>query len=55
MDTNTTEITIRAYLGEIRARIDQAAGIAKAAQACADAGQIDRGVERSTWSNWSMR
>jgi hypothetical protein len=45
MDANTTEITIKAYLGEIRERLDQAAGIAKAAQACADAGQIDKGVE----------
>jgi hypothetical protein len=45
MDTHTAQIAIQAYLAEIRRRLDEAAGIAKAAQACADAGNIDKGVE----------
>ena len=45
MDTNTLEVTIKAYLKEIRGRLDQAAGIARAAEACAEAGNIPKAVE----------
>src|SRR5712692_1438172 len=45
MDTNTVEITVKAYLSEIRQRLDQAAGIARAAQACADAGNLEKAIE----------
>ena len=45
MDANTVEITIKAYLKEMRERLDQAASIARAAQACADAGNVEKGIE----------
>lgn len=45
MDTNTLEVTIKAYLKEMRGRLDQAAGIARAAEACAEAGNIPKAVE----------
>jgi hypothetical protein len=45
MDANTVEITLKVYLAEMRQRLDQAASIARAAQACADAGNIEKGVE----------
>ena len=45
VDAHTVEITLKAYLSEIRQRLDQAAGSARAAQACADAGNIRKGVE----------
>ena len=45
MDTVTLEITIKVYLKEMRERLDYAASIARAAQACADAGNIEKGIE----------
>jgi hypothetical protein len=45
MDQNTLEITIKAYLKEIRERLDQAASIARAAQACANAGNVEKAIE----------
>ena len=47
MDPHTAEVTIKAYLSEIRIRLDEAAIIAKAAEACALAGSVDKGVEVS--------
>ena len=41
----TTETTIRVYLSQMRARLDEAARIAKAAEACADAGNFSKGIE----------
>ena len=38
MDATTVQMTTKAYLAEIRQRLDEAASIANAAQACADAG-----------------
>jgi hypothetical protein len=35
MDATTVQITTKAYLAEIRQRLDEAASIAQAAQACA--------------------
>lgn len=45
MDRTATEAAIKIYLTEIRLRLDEAAGIAKAAEACADSGQVDKAVE----------
>ena len=45
MDTGTLVITIKVYLKEMRERLDHAASIARAAQACADAGNIEKGIE----------
>ena len=45
MEPQTIEITIKAYLTEMRSRLEKAAGIAKAAEACAEAGNPEKGVE----------
>lgn len=45
MDAKTLEFTIKTCLKEMRGRLEQAAGIAKAAEACADAGSIEKGIE----------
>ena len=36
MDAQTVEITIKVYLKEMRERLERAASIARAAEACAD-------------------
>lgn len=45
MDATMREATIRMYLSELRQRVDEAAGIAKAAEACSNAGNIEKGIE----------
>jgi hypothetical protein len=45
MDTQAAELTIKAYLTEVRDRLDKAAGIARAADACAGAGFYEKAVE----------
>jgi hypothetical protein len=45
MDANTVEITIKTYLTEMRARLEKAASIAKAAEACAISGNVEKGIE----------
>jgi hypothetical protein len=45
MDAQATELTIKAYLKEVRDRLDKAAGIARAADACAGAGFYEKAVE----------
>ena len=45
MDSTTLEITLKAYLNEMQERLDQAASIARAAKACADAGNVKKGIE----------
>ena len=45
MDPQTIEITIKAYLTEMRARLEKAASIAKAAEACAISGYVEKGIE----------
>ena len=45
MDAHMPEATIKAHVTQMRERLDQAAGIAKAAQACADAGNIEKAIE----------
>jgi hypothetical protein len=44
MDATTVQITTKAYLAETRQRLDEAASIAKAAQACADPGNTRQGI-----------
>jgi hypothetical protein len=45
MDTQLVEATIKTYLTEIRGRFDKAAGIGRAADACAGAGFHEKGLE----------
>jgi len=45
MDAHTVEVTIKVYLKQMRERLDKAASIAKAAEACADSGNVDKGIE----------
>ena len=44
MDRNTIEPAIKIILGEIRVKLDEAALIAKAAEACASTGALTEGV-----------
>ena len=39
------EATIKAHVTQMRERLDQAAGIAKTAQACAETGNIEQAIE----------
>ena len=56
MDAHLVEATIKAYLTEIRNRLDKAAGIGRAADACAGAGFHEKGLKSlSTPSSSSMR
>jgi hypothetical protein len=41
----TIETTIKVYLKQMRARLDEAASIANAAEACADIGNFSKGIE----------
>ena len=45
MDRDAAELTVRTYLTEVRTRLDRAAGIARAADACVGAGFSDKAVE----------
>jgi hypothetical protein len=45
MDPQLAETTIKTYLNEIRNRLDKAAGIGRAADACAGAGFYEKGLE----------
>ena len=45
MDTHTVDVTIKVYLKQMRERLEKAASIAKAAEACADAGNVEKGIE----------
>jgi len=45
MDAHLVEATIKEYLTEIRNRLDKAAGIGRAADACAGAGFHEKGLE----------
>jgi hypothetical protein len=44
-DPQTIEITIKAYLTEMRARLEKATSIAKAAEACALSDNYEKGIE----------
>ena len=45
MDPQLAETTIKTYLNEIRSRLDRAAVISRAADACASAGFHEKGLE----------
>jgi hypothetical protein len=45
MDNQITDAAIKAHLREIRQRLDNAAGIARAAEACSEAGNVDKAVD----------
>ena len=45
MDAHLVEAMIKEYLTEIRGRLDKAAGIGRAADACAGAGFHEKGLE----------
>lgn len=45
MDAQILEITLKTHIAEMRQRLDQAAGIAKAAEACAQAGNVEKAIE----------
>lgn len=45
MDASMLEATLKTHISELCQRLDEAAGIAKAAQACAEAGNIEKAVE----------
>jgi hypothetical protein len=47
MDPQTIEVTLKAYLTGMRMRLDKAAAIAKAAEACALSGNVETAVEIS--------
>lgn len=47
MNTAAMNESIKICLGEIRSRLDEAASIARAAEACAMAGGIAQGIEVS--------
>ncbi len=45
MDPQMVESSIAAYLTEMRSRLEKAVSIAKAAEACAVSGNINKGIE----------
>jgi hypothetical protein len=45
MDARTVEITMKADLKQMRERLERAVSIARAAEACADAGNVEKGIE----------
>jgi hypothetical protein len=53
MGTQTNEIAITGFIRQIVERLEQAAGVAKAAQACAEARQGSLRRLRSCWTSSS--
>lgn len=47
MDAQTLDVILKNHLTEMRQRLEQAASIAKAAEACAEAGNVDKAIEIS--------
>jgi hypothetical protein len=45
MDPELLEATLKAHISEMRDRLGEAAGIAKAAGACAEAGNVSKAIE----------
>ena len=45
MDARMLEATLKTHIGELCQRLDEAAGIAKAAQACAEVGNLDQAIQ----------
>ena len=45
MDAQIVEATLKMHVKQMRERLDRAAGIAKAAETCAEAGNIEKAIE----------
>lgn len=45
MDAPMLEATLKTHISELCQRLDEAAAIAKAAQACAEAGNLDKAIQ----------
>ena len=45
MDARMVEAALKLHVRGMRERLDQAAGIAKAAETCAEAGNIEKAIE----------
>jgi len=45
MDAKSVEVSLNLYLKQMRERLEQAAGIAKAAETCAESGNVGKGIE----------
>jgi hypothetical protein len=45
MDAQLVEATLKMHVREMRERLDRAAGIARAAETCAAAGNIEKAIE----------
>jgi len=45
MDAQMLEAMLKMHLAEMRQRLEEAAGIAKAAETCANAGNSSKGIE----------
>jgi hypothetical protein len=45
MDAHTAEVTSKLFLAQIRERLDDAASVARAAEACANAGNIEKAIQ----------
>ena len=45
MDAQMLEATLKVHIKEIRERLDQATAIAKAAETCANVGNLEKAVE----------
>jgi hypothetical protein len=45
MDANLLEAAVKSHLSEMHTHLEQAAGIAKAAETCADAGNVRKAIE----------
>lgn len=47
MDTQTAEVVTKAFFREIRQRLESAMAVAKAAEACAEAGSVEQALSVS--------
>jgi hypothetical protein len=45
MDARMVDATLKLHIAEMRERLDRAAGIARAAETCAEAGSLDKAIE----------
>jgi hypothetical protein len=45
MDAKSLEVTLKLYLKEMRERLEPTASIAKAAETCGEAGNVEKGIE----------
>ena len=45
MDPHILEATLKVHIKEMRERLDQAAGIARAAEVCAEVGNLNNAIE----------